>query len=110
MKIKIRITTPKGQAKKTEKRIRKFILGFKSPHTTYANKDDSQFFWEVDCEIKKAMKIIRNVTFFETMIEKIFTHKRFKKHALKRITKEEAKQLESMLKDQTKVEVVEKQF
>ena len=54
MKKKIRIKTPKGEATKAQKNIRRFIFGMKKVKVeTYVNKEDSEMFWDVEGSVRK---------------------------------------------------------
>ena len=105
MKLKIRITTIKGRARKTEKRIRPFILGVRKPksHKVRFNKADNQIIWELEDDVRKMMKVKMNVLRFDMIIEKIFSNKLL----MKKVKPDQVKELEDMLKNHTKVEIVE---
>jgi len=105
MRIKIRVRTPKGQAAKTEKRLRKFILGMKKADKTWAEEDDSAFYWEYEGNIRKCKKIERNVAKFDMVMQMLLSN-RFVKGAARKLSKDDQKQLKDMLIDQTSVEVV----
>ena len=104
MELIIRVTTPKGQASKTEKRIRKFILGLNKPQEILVNLDNNKLYWIVNTDPRRYAKIIRNLTFFDYMVKQIFQSKQLKKFTEKGIDKEGIAELKEMLADQTKVE------
>lgn len=106
MELKIKITTPKGQAKATEKRLRFFILNKKDIHRVWTNEEDNEIYWEVHCDVRRAMKIQRNVAAYEHMIETVMHHKQFKKHGEKRLSKEDQAELKDMLENQTTIEII----
>lgn len=107
MKIKVLITTPKGQAEKTEKKLRPFLIGDKKKITNevFVNKEDTQIIWEIECDIRRALKIQKNVTMFEVMARSLFENKMVKK-ATEKLKKEDQEELEKMLFDMTKVEII----
>ena len=108
MQVKIRIKTPKGQAKGTEKKLRPFILGLKKPHKIETNKADNQIIWTIDDKPRKIMKITRNVAMYDTMLTQLLTNKSVKKSINKALDDKGKKELNTMLFKQTKVEVIHK--
>jgi 4-hydroxy-3-methylbut-2-en-1-yl diphosphate synthase IspG/GcpE len=104
--IKIRITTPKGQASATQKRLQPFLIGSKKKlvaFNTYINEDDSELYWEIETELRRAMKITRNAGMYKEMIQAVLGNKT----VAKLIESPEQKQeLTNMLNDQTKIEVL----
>ena len=107
MKTKIKITTPKGQAKGTEKKIRKFIIGFKKVKIdTYVNEDDNELYWEIEGKVKDIMKINRNVFYFTEMVKGVLDSKMVKKTLRKKLKKEDEEQLKDMLLNQTSCEII----
>jgi len=105
MKTKIKITTPKGQAKKTEKRLRVFLLGFKKPDKTTTNKEDTQIVWEVEGTPRKILKVQKNVYRFDNIMKMMFNNKMVKK-ARQKLKPGDEKSLKDMLMNQTKVEII----
>jgi len=106
MKIKIIIKTPKGQATGTEKKLRPFIIGKKANHQIFTTPEDNQILWELETDIRHALKIQRNVTAYDSMIKGMFSHKLMKKLSDKQLSPEDKKQLEEMLINQTSVEII----
>ena len=106
--IKVKVKTPKGQATKTAKRIQDWILGRKkhAKENRVINKDDSIIIWTIKTTTIKAMKINRNITFYEQMVEKIWTNKLFLKGLKKKYSKEQLKEVKTMLTDQTTVTIL----
>ena len=108
MMLKIRIRTPKGHAKKTEHRIRPFIIGNKGKmHKIMTNKDDNQILWIVDAKPRQYTKIIKNVSAYKIMIEKIMSNKTVQKVA--RISDDQKEELNKMLMDQTEIDIIKEQ-
>jgi hypothetical protein len=71
LKVTVTITTPPGQAKKSEAFLRKMLLGlFRKPVATDINKDDSVVTWTTECEISQALKLQRNAAMFQVIATK----------------------------------------
>uniref|UniRef100_A0A6M3IE71 Uncharacterized protein n=1 Tax=viral metagenome TaxID=1070528 RepID=A0A6M3IE71_9ZZZZ len=104
MKLKILITTPKGQAQGTEKKIRPFILGLTSKHKLYVNKEDDKICWVVDTDINRAFKIQRNVLLYDKMVSGLLHNPMIRRAA--KLKPEDFKVLDDMLRNQTKVEII----
>ena len=106
-KTKIKITTPKNQAKATEKKIRKFIIGFKKVKVdTYTNDDDNELYWEVEGSVRDILKINRNVFYFTQMIQGVLDNKLMKRTMRKKLSPEDEEQLKNMLLNQTSCEII----
>lgn len=107
MRTRILITTPKGQAIKTEKKLRPFILGItrRVKHETFTNKEDNKIMWIVEGGIRQIMKINRNVAMFETTLRMLLTNKMVA-GSIKKLKKEDQKELMIMLKEKTTVDVI----
>lgn len=108
--IKIKIKTPKGQAKKTALKIEQYILGKKKHKLEKfeVNKEDSIIIWTVRTNLRQAMKINRNVAVYETIINEVWTNKHMTKQLKKKYTKEELKEVKQMLTKQTTVDILKK--
>jgi len=106
MKIKIKLTTPKGEAPITEKRLRKWILGKTKATNTYVNKEGSELFWEIETSVKRVFEINKNVLRYESLIKSMFENKLMKKTLRKKLSEDDQKELEDMLLNQTSVEVI----
>jgi hypothetical protein len=106
MKIRIMITTPKGQAKDTDKRIRPFLIGFNRVKVdTYINKEDNKMFWEVEGDIRPVMKVQNNVARFDVFLNMLLTNKMVSGQ-VKKMKKEDREELLKMLKEQTTCELI----
>lgn len=108
MRLKIRIQTPKGQAQATEKKLRGWILGI-SPHgkvETESNPEDNQIIWTIETDIKHAMSIQRNVIRYDQLISGIFQNKLLQRVIRARVPQAQQKELEDMLKNQTRIEII----
>lgn len=109
MEIKIRIKTPKGHAKKVEKKLRKVLLGSNKPKEMFTSPDDDELFWVIDVSIRRALKIQKNVAAFDTIIKTIFNSNLLKKHIIKkRMLPGQKAELKEMLLDHTEIEVIKK--
>ena len=107
--IKVKISTPKGQATKTARMIEPYILPRKTEHKLEVNAEDNEMVWVVNCDIAKMMKIQRNVSIFDTLVGNILASRKMRwGMKVARVTKEQLKELDDMLKNHTKVEIIEK--
>ena len=78
MIIKIRITTPKGQASKAQRKLQPLLIGSKKrlkKFNTYVNEDDNEMYWEIESDVKKCLKISKNVAGYKGMIEMVLKNK-----------------------------------
>ena len=103
MELKIRITTPKGQAIKAERRIRSFVLGMRKPDSVYISPEENEIVWVMSGSVRKMMKIQKNAANFDIMMAQLLDNKRIKKLADK---KEDLVKLKEMALTQTTVEVI----
>jgi len=109
MITKIIVRTPKGQAKKTEKRIRWFLLGKKGrikTLNTYINDLDNQLVWEIDAQVRDIVRIHKNVLRYSVLIEMILNNKMMKKTLRSKLKPEGEEELKEMLLNQTTVEIM----
>ena len=106
MKVKIQIKTPKGQAKGTEKKLRKYLLSKRTKCKTYTNDLDNEILWEIEGTPREIMKIQRNVTSYELLIKQIFDNNLMKKYGLPRLAPGQATELKQMLTDQTTITII----
>ena len=110
MDLKIKITTPKGQAKKAQGKISKIILGFKKPTEVMVNKEDSEIIWVMrNLNAKQYLKITKNVGRFDFVMDRVFSSKRVKKMVNKHTDINSKNELERMLLSQTKIEIIKQQ-
>ena len=106
MEIKIQIKTPAGEAEKTEKRIKPFLLGKTKLKESYINSDSSQLIWVIEAPVRKVLSIQRNVSRFETTISSILQSKAVKKTIVKHLNNKDQHSLKKMLTDQTEVTIL----
>ena len=105
MMLRMVITTPKGQAEGTEKRLRTFLLGMKRPSST-GYKDDS-FYWEIETDYKGFVGLQRKAVMFSQLAGGVVGNKVFKGAATKLgATKQQLREVEDMLRNGTKVEII----
>lgn len=109
MKVKIKISTPKGMASNTLAKL-KGVLGIgkgKSTYTAYCNKADDTMYLEVEGSIKSCFNIISNVNKFNKLAEIVIQNKIIKYSAVKLgATQEQMEQLKDMFSNNTKIEIV----
>jgi len=105
---KIRIRTPKGQAKKANKKIRKFIIGFNRVKLdSYVNKADSEIIWSLEGKPRAVMKIIRNVGAFGMVAGKVLGSKTVKRVAKKGgLGVESIEEVKKMFEEGTRIKVI----
>ncbi len=106
MKIKIKIKTPKGNAQAIEKKIKFILLPRGLKHQLETTKEDDQIIWKVEDDPRKVMKLIRNVSMWDTIITGIFGSKLLRKVADRSLKDGSVEDLEEMLVNHTSVEVI----
>ena len=106
MRIQILIRTPKGQAAKTEKKIRSFILGMRKTMITDTNDDDNEIVWVLDCTPRDMQKVVKNVNMFHTIMSMAINNRVIRSIIKSKIDKNQQKELDEMLLNQTSVEII----
>jgi|TARA_Y100000310_G_C20499908_1_gene723441 hypothetical protein len=107
MKLKILIKTPKGHAKKTEKRIKPFLIGLRKVKLkSFSNAEDNSIIWEIEGSVRDCMKISNNAGRFEFFVKSLLENKMLKKTIRSKLKPEEEKELKDMLLKNTEVEVI----
>lgn len=107
MRTKIYITTPIGEAKKTQNKIKPWIIGFKKVKVDYyINDEDSQMVWDIDGNVRDILKINKSVALFDNVLKGIFNNKMVKKTVNKYLKEDDKVKLQEMLFNQTKVEII----
>ena len=108
MKIKIKVTTPKGQAEGTGSKLKPFIIGFnKVKVSTYVSPKNDILYLDVEGEPRRVLKVAANAQAYSAMIDNVFQKKIMGKGIKDYIDKPEDKeQLEKMLKEGTQVEII----
>jgi hypothetical protein len=105
MKIKIKVTTPKGAAKGSQAMLSKLLFGFDKPLSV--NITDSSIIWQLDVNTRRYMKIQKNVMRFG-LIGKAFLDRRLVEKGLKKLadTPEDFDKVKEMLVNGTKVTII----
>ena len=68
MQIRLAVKTPPGQAQGTEAKLRLLLLHkLKRPDATYINEAADTFYWVIETDVRRYMKISKNVTMFQLM-------------------------------------------
>lgn len=107
MRVIFSVKTPRGEASKTQKKIRGLIIGFKKVSVeTHINDDDSELIWIVDGRAVDIYKINRNLSMFDYVIKNIFSSSLMKKYGLDKLPKNELEELKELLEKQTSVKVI----
>lgn len=101
----IRIRTPRGQATKTQKQLRPFIMG-RTAHTVEINKEDNEITWTFTTSLRRSMKITKNVARFDYIMKGVLGNKKMKKYVKNKMGADSLSELEDMLLNQTSIEVV----
>lgn len=105
MRLMVRVKTPKGIAADTEKKLRPFIVGVKKiNHEILINKNDDAFLWIIQSGHKDYMRIVRNVAKYDKLLHMILDRRDIRK--LARLTKEQEKELDDVLNNGTKIEMI----
>jgi len=88
--------------------MRPFLLGFsKAKSITYVNDADDQMFINVIGTPRQCLSVSRNCNAYSSMIDQVFKKKILGKGIADMIeNKDDLEQLEKMLKDGTKVEII----
>jgi len=106
VRIKIKIRTPKGEAKPTALQLKVFIIKGKVKYRTYVNKDNSIIFWICEGDPKQMIRIQNNVVKFDALVRMMFRTKAVKWAIKKWLKPEDKVKLKKMFDDHTSVEVV----
>ena len=109
MRTLIKVKTPKGNATSTNKKLRTFIVGIgrtKIIRSIYISHDDDEFIWEIECSVKRYIKISKNILMYDNLVTTVFNNPLLKKTVKRVITKEQQEELNDMLQNQTTIEIV----
>jgi hypothetical protein len=105
MRLRIEIKTPQGQAKGTAGKLKPFILGRAAvTNQVWANQKDDTIIWVVDTDVRRAMQIERNVALFDKTVRMILGNRMVQ--GVAKLSPEDRKELNKMLKDQTKIRII----
>lgn len=106
MKLRMVVTTPKGQGPGAEKRLRLFLLGMTTKPTETGFKDDG-FYWEIDTDVKGYLALQKKAVMFSQLAGGVVSSRMFKSAATRLgARKDQLREVEEMLVNGTKVEVV----
>lgn len=109
VEVKLRIKTPKGQAKNIEKKwgilLRTFILGKNIPKIE-TNISESQMVWTVTTTPSKAMGISKRLGMYTALVTGVFNNKLLKKGIGKHFSKEQQDEVKELLLNHTKIEMI----
>ena len=116
MNIKISIKTPKGQASKTNERIKPMLLGRKwlvafdksKSFNTYVNEEDNEIIWDIEAPVKDCLRIQKNVSTFDALVSGVMENRLVKKAIHKNTDEAGEAELKDMLQNQTSCEVIKK--
>lgn len=108
MILKILIRTPKGQAKKAEKKLRLFLLKTRKPSMVYTNDLDNEICWIMEGDPRYLNKLQDSVTKFHLLMNLALNNKLVKMMVRKQLGKQGVDDLYEMLVNQTKVDVIKK--
>lgn len=108
MQLRIVVSTPPGKAKSTEAQLRLILLKLKKPLSTGVNQENSQFYWELDCNITQYSKLTKNVINFQKLAGLVIDAKVFQK-AVKQFggaTPEDIKIVREMIMQGTTIDII----
>lgn len=103
----ITVRTPPGQAIKTEKKIRLFLLGIPSAKKKITKKisaKDDEIKWTVQAPIRRLKKIQRNVLIYDQLVKGVLENKLAKRIIKKHLSVEDRFKLSYMLLKLTDVD------
>lgn len=102
MELQIKISTPKGLAMSTGKKLKPFLLGLAiKPKSMESNEDDSQVTWVLDVDELKANALMKRMAGYQLIVKTALPYmKRFAN------SRKDAQKLEKMLLEDTKLEFV----
>ena len=104
MQLKVLIKTAPGHAKSIEYQLRPFIIGRSKLHKIYANKKNDKMLWLIECKGNDWSRITKNVSRFDYVMKGILSNRVVR--GLAKLTKEQQKELDGMLTNQTEVDIV----
>jgi hypothetical protein len=104
----VRINTPKGKAKYAALHLKPLIIGLKKCEY-WVNKDNSQLTWRLRCNSRQLKRMTQLSYMYDVAIKKIFSSKVVRNKILKskdkEVSEENLKELEKLLKYETKIDV-----
>ena len=107
MKVKIKISTPKGQAEGTAQKLKPFLIGFnKVKSSTYVSPDNDIIFLDIEGDARRVLKVTANAYSYAEIVKNIFKKKVMGKGIADALNEKDAAELENMLTEGTTVEVI----
>ena len=106
MILKIKITTPRGGASETAKKIKPFLLGFNQPKYFSVDKEDKVITWVIVGDPRRCLQIQKNVQLYDFFVKGILNNKMVKKALRNKLKPEQEEELKEMLLNGTKIEIV----
>jgi len=105
MKIRILITTPKGQAKKASDRLRTFLLKGKNLES-YTNEEDNEIVWIYEGNSRQVFDLERKVFQFQKLMIMVINNPVVEGIIKKKTSQEERTQLKDMLINWTHIDIL----
>jgi len=106
MEYRIKVRTPKGQATKAEKKLKLLITGGAKPKETFVNEQDDTLVLVMDTDVRKMMKVTKNVAKYETFVKGLLDNRLTKKAFRKHLNEEQETDLKEMLLTQTTIDII----
>ena len=106
MEIKIKIKTPKGEAKSSAWKLQPFLLGnFQKIKEHYVSPDDDEIVWVVEADVRKCTAISMRVNLYESAIKWAFNSKPVK-WAMRKATRKDQELVKDMINKGTTIEII----
>lgn len=108
MEIKVKLTTPKGEATKLKDNFmfQKLLFGFNKPTEVYVNEEDTNVYWVFNLHYRKAMSIMKNIGAFKGICQTLMQSKNLNRAMGLKYSKEEIALVKEMLLDKTEFEIL----
>lgn len=107
MLLRIKVTTPPGKAKSADKMLRPFILGVKKIELIKHKVTNDFFIWEAEVEAKRYVKIIKNVSRYQSLVDMLLKDGKLLRKTLRVVaTPETLEELYHLMREGTQVQVL----
>lgn len=103
---KLKVRTPKGQAKKAVGKIKWLVLGKVKTSEIYISKEDDEIVFFFDIPLRKLGKIHKNVAKFDFFVKAMLDNKLVRKTVRKHLKAGQEEDLKEMLLKHTEMELV----
>ena len=103
---KLKITTPKGQAKGSMGKIKVAILGRVKAEECYVNEEDDTIIMVLNTDIRRMLKIQRNANLYDEFVKKFMGNRITKKVLRTKVSEDKRKELEHLLMNETSIEII----